>query len=63
MTQDCEKCNGKGLLDIGNGVGCDVCKGTGKIEEYIAPVISVSEHEAPIMKNDGPKSWLGKIFS
>ena len=59
MTQDCEKCNGTGLLQVGNGMGCPDCKGTGKIvtldASYTAtPEVSVQEEK---------KSFFGKIFN
>ena len=59
MTQKCEKCDGKGLLQIGNGTGCDVCKGTGKI---VTPDASyTASPEIPIQEEK--KSFLGRIFN
>lgn len=59
MTQKCEKCDGKGLLQVGNGMGCPDCEGTGKI---IIPDASYTAiPEVPIQEEK--KSFLGRIFN
>jgi DnaJ-class molecular chaperone len=75
MTQDCEKCNGTGLLQVGNGMGCPDCKGTGKVDVSEQPPVDNqhvaegatkfdeqgnSESAVPLQEK---KSFLGRIFN